>query len=355
MSFQSDQLRVTGRRKKAVESRTPRPRSCLGDSWPLASFSSADSRSSKTRYALVTAARNESAHLERLIRSVASQTILPVLWIIVSDASADSTDEIVTKCAVRFPWIKLLRMNEPGERDFGRKALCFNAGWQHVREIPFDVIANVDADVSFAPDYIAVLLSKFEASSDLGIAGTPHSDGSYVSFGHRWADLNYVSGQFQMFRRTCLEDVGGYLPVREGGIDTIAVMMAKAKGWKTQTFVDQTFSHHRKMGTWAGSSRYLCFREGYRDYLLGNHPLWQFVRSLFLMSQTPIILGGLLYWFGYLLAFVSRRKKAMPWNCVRLRRHEQMQRLPAIGRGIFSQVFRCVPQIHLSRYRKTGV
>jgi len=355
MSFQSDQLRLTGRRKKAVESRTPRPRSCLGDSWPLASFSSAGSRSTKTRYVLVTAARNESEHLERLIRSVVSQTILPVLWIIVSDASTDSTDEIVTRYAVRFSWIKLLRVTEPGERHFGRKALCFNAGWRLLREIDFDVIANVDADVSFAPDYIAFLLSKFEASSHLGVAGTTHCYGSCVSFGHRWADLNYVSGQFQMFRRTCLEDVGGYLPVREGGIDTIAVTMAKAKGWKTQTFVDQTFSHHRKMGTWAGSSRHLCFREGYRDYLLGNHPLWQFARSLFLMSQSPLVLGGLLYWSGYLIAFVSRRKKAMPWNCVQLRRHEQMQRLTTIGKGVFSRAFRCVPQIHFSHYRKTGV
>jgi poly-beta-1,6-N-acetyl-D-glucosamine synthase len=334
MSAQSGQLGGTDRRKMAAESRTLHPGACHGSSSPLASFSSAGSASTKTRYILVTAARNESEHIERLIRSVASQTILPVLWIIVSDASTDSTDEIVTKYAVRFSWIKLLRMTEPGERHFGRKALCFNAGWRHVGEIDFDVIANVDADVSFDPDYIAFLLSKFEGASRLGVAGTPYCDGSYVTFGHRWADFKYVSGQFQMFRRACLEDIGGYLPVKEGGIDTIAVMMAKAEGWETQTFVDRNFSHHRKMGTWAGSSRGLAFREGYRDYLLGNHPLWQFARSLFLMSQRPIVLGGLLYWSGYLIAFVSRRKKAMPWNCVQLRRHEQMQRLTSIGKSV---------------------
>jgi poly-beta-1,6-N-acetyl-D-glucosamine synthase len=320
MSVQSDTLGITDRRQKAIEN-------------SLASFSSAGNASTKTRYVLVTAARNESEHLERLIRSVASQTILPVLWIIVSDASTDSTDEIVTKYAARFSWIKLLRVTGPGERHFGRKALCFNAAWRHVGEIDFDVIANVDADVSFAPDYIAFLLSKFEAASNLGVAGTPHCDGSYVTFNHRWADLSYVSGQFQMFRRSCLEDIGGYLPVREGGIDTIAVMMAKAEGWKTETFVEQIFFHHRKMGTLADNSRDLAFREGYRDYLLGNHPLWQFARTLYLMSESPIVLGGLLYWAGYLIAFVKRRKKVMPSNCMQLRRREQMQRLTAIGKS----------------------
>lgn len=307
------------------------PRTCV-PTCGAASSSSAGSGTTITRYVLVTAARNESKHLDRLIQSVAAQTVQPVLWVIVSDASTDGTDEIVTKYALRFSWIKLLRMTEDGERHYGRKALCFNTGWRHVRDLEFDVIANVDADVSFDPDYIAFLLSKFDADPRLGVAGTRYREGSYVAFSHRWADLDDVSGQFQMFRRTCLEDIGGYLPVREGGIDTIAVTMAKAEGWKARTFVEKILYHHRIRGAWIGGSRAMAFRWGYRDYLLGNHPLWQFARSLFLMSRSPIVLGGLLYSSGYLLALVSLRKKNMPRNCVQLRRREQMQRLAAIGK-----------------------
>lgn len=62
-----------------------------------ASSSSAGRGPTITCYVLVTAARNERKHLERLIQSAAAQTVRPLLWVIVSDASTDGTDEIVTK------------------------------------------------------------------------------------------------------------------------------------------------------------------------------------------------------------------------------------------------------------------
>jgi len=48
-------------------------------------------------YVLITAARNEEAYIEKTIKSVISQTILPKKWVIVSDGSTDRTDEIVRK------------------------------------------------------------------------------------------------------------------------------------------------------------------------------------------------------------------------------------------------------------------
>ncbi len=46
----------------------------------------------------------------------------------------------------------------------------------------------------------------------------------------------HVSGQCQLFRRQCWEEIGGYIPHRAGGIDWMAVTTARMMGWKTESF-----------------------------------------------------------------------------------------------------------------------
>jgi len=61
-------------------------------------------------YVLISPARNEEKYIEHTLRSVASQTVPPVKWVIVSDGSTDRTDEIVGQYAKIHPFIRLLRL-----------------------------------------------------------------------------------------------------------------------------------------------------------------------------------------------------------------------------------------------------
>src|SRR5271168_2747142 len=100
-------------------------------------------------YVLITPARNEADYIELTLKSVVTQTVRPAKWIIVSDGSTDGTDDIVRKYAADYPWIELLRMPERLERNFAGKVLAFQAGYTKVADLPYSVIANLDADVSF--------------------------------------------------------------------------------------------------------------------------------------------------------------------------------------------------------------
>ncbi len=51
----------------------------------------------RLNYVLITPARNEAAFIEQTIRSVIGQTVLPLKWVIVSDGSTDSTNDILKK------------------------------------------------------------------------------------------------------------------------------------------------------------------------------------------------------------------------------------------------------------------
>src|SRR4051812_12369792 len=134
---------------------------------------SADTELRTLKYVLITPAKNEAAFIEQTIRSVIRQTALPVKWVIVSDGSTDGTDEIVKPYAAQYEWIQLLRMPDRTERDFAGKVGAFNAGYARVRDLNYDVIGNLDGDITVEPDYFAFLLEKFQVIPDLGVAGTP--------------------------------------------------------------------------------------------------------------------------------------------------------------------------------------
>ena len=276
-------------------------------------------------YAVVTPARNEARFLELTIRSVIAQTARPLRWIIVSDGSTDGTDEIVAKYAADHSWIELLRMPERRERHFAGKVHAFNAGLAKLREVPYDAIASLDADISFDEDYFSFLLGKLAQDPALGLVGTPFQD-SFV-YDYRFVSIEHVSGACQVFRRACFEDVGGYVPVKGGGIDHIAVISARMKGWKTRTFTEKVCRHHRAIGSARAGGLRARFKDGLTDYALGGHPLWELFRTAYQMTRRPWIAGGLLLLAGFVWGAVRGGERPVSRELVEFRRREQMQRL----------------------------
>ena len=125
------------------------------------------------RCVLITPARNEESHLERTILSLVAQTARPMKWVIVNDGSTDSTPAIIDRYAAIHKWIERLDMPSHRDRSFAAKAHCVNAAWKSLAELRFEVIGNIDADVSFEPDYLEFLLKKYLQIPELGVAGTP--------------------------------------------------------------------------------------------------------------------------------------------------------------------------------------
>lgn len=279
------------------------------------------------RYVLITAARNEEALIENTIRCVAAQTTLPQKWVIVSDGSTDQTDKIVKKYAAQYGWIQLLRT--PGHRDyqFAAKVHCLMAAWNEIRTLAFEVIGNLDADITFDPDYMKFLLDKLAGDPRLGVVGTRFAERGRQVYDYKYMNEKHVSGGFQVFRKACFEEIGGYLPMRGGGEDWAAVTSARMKGWRTQSYTEKLFLHHRPMGSTGQSLWSVQFRQGARDYLTGGHPLWQVFRSFFQMSRKPYWIGGVCLMTGYAWAWVRRLERPVPKELILFHRSEQMRRL----------------------------
>jgi glycosyltransferase involved in cell wall biosynthesis len=281
------------------------------------------------KYVLITPAHNEEVFIEKTLDSMSAQTLLPEQWIIVDDGSSDRTAEIIQRYARRFSWIQLVQRPPRPDRSFAGKVQAFNAGFEHVQSVPFEVIGNLDADLSFEPDYLEFLTGKFSEDPRLGVAGTPFTeDDGYDSARHSFEGENHVAGGCQLFRRRCFEDIGGYIPNPAGGIDWVAVTTARMKGWRTRSFPQKRFHHYRPLGTAGRSGVAASFSYGEKDYYLGGSPLWQLFRVAYRATKQP--LDGFALLVGYCWAALRRMKRAVPPELMSFHRREQMNKLKLI-------------------------
>jgi poly-beta-1,6-N-acetyl-D-glucosamine synthase len=284
-------------------------------------------------YVLITPARNEAESIELTIQSVVKQSARPIKWIIVSDGSTDGTDDIVRKCAANHAWIELVRTPERRERHFAGKVQAFNVGYAKVRDLDYDVIGNLDADVSFDRGYFSYLLQKLAEDRSLGLVGTPFKEGTNPPYDYRYVSIEHVSGCCQLFRRECFDEIGGYKPVKGGCIDHIAVVSARMKGWKTRTFTDMVLLHHRQMGTAGQGLIRTRFKNGQKDYVIGNHPVWELFRAAYQTTKKPYVVGSLMLVSGYFWSLIRRVDRPISDELVAFVRREQLLRLRRILTG----------------------
>jgi glycosyltransferase involved in cell wall biosynthesis len=284
------------------------------------------------RYILITAARNEQSLIEDTIQSVLSQTIKPVEWYIVSDNSTDSTDDIIKEYAKSNGFIKFLRTNDSSKRDFASKVYAINLALTQINKNNYDFIGILDADITFNPDYYESMLREFDNNLKLGIAGGEFYD---LMNGKKFKVLKSpgsVRGGIQLFRKNCFEDIGGFVPLKNGGEDIITEVTARMNGWNVRSFDHQILEHHRLTGTGGWGILEAKFREGGLAYAMGYHPLFQFVKSIYRLKERPFIVSGILHFIGFIWANIKREKRAVSKDFIAYLRTEQLARMKSFKR-----------------------
>ena len=96
---------------------------------------------------------NERENLENLVTQIRRQPgNLHIL--IVDDSSPDGTGDIADRLSAEFPG-EIRVLHRPHKEGLGR---AYVAAFQYVRKLDYDVICQMDADLSHSPDYLPDLL-----------------------------------------------------------------------------------------------------------------------------------------------------------------------------------------------------
>ena len=223
---------------------------------------------------------------------------------IVDHGSTDETGAVAAELARELPWTRVLTL--PGEATptrGGPVAQAFVAGVDVLEQTP-DVVVKVDADVTFAPEYFEGLLAELEADPKLGIAsGTCYEleDGTWRPV-HVTGDR--VRGATRAYRWACLQDV---LPLENRpGWDGIDELKAVARGWRTASFAQLRFDHHRKLGRRDQSRRRRLYDVGRACWFIGYRPSYLILRALYKARREPAALAMIA---GYLAAWLHGEER----------------------------------------------
>jgi biofilm PGA synthesis N-glycosyltransferase PgaC len=282
----------------------------------------------KPSYVLITPAKNEELFIRSVLESVVSQTLRPVRWVIVNDSSTDRTAEIVQEYMAKHDFIALLNLQADKNRNFGRKAMAFNSAFATIKDAEFSYIGNLDADMSVRPDYFQNIVNEFQSDPRLGISGGmvyTKIDSDFVTYDKT---LDSVGGAVQLFRRECFEEIGGgYLPLKQGGIDAAAEIMARMKGWTVRKSPENPAWEHRRTGTANDSVIRSHIKLGMRFHSLGYGTLFYLIRSIAKLRNKPYVIGSLSSLCGFLYARISGYPIALPAEAVSYLRKEQARKM----------------------------
>jgi glycosyltransferase involved in cell wall biosynthesis len=278
-------------------------------------------------YVLVTAAYNEDRFIARTLESVLHQTIAPKCWVIVSDGSTDRTDEIVKDYAARHGFIRFMRREKAGERNFSAKVLALQQGLRALADVEYSFYCTLDADVSFGEGYFQAVLRKFHENPGLGIAGGTVLDFYDGAPHRRIASLSSVAGAVQFFRRECFLSTGGFVPSSIGGEDAVLEIKAMKNGWTVQSFPELQVFHYRRTGAGNGSRLKSRFNYGILDYCLGNTLLFEFLKCLRRLAEGPFFLASAARFSGYAYSLIRKPARLLCGDELFFARSRQHKRI----------------------------
>jgi len=292
-------------------------------------------RSVRGGYCLVTPAHNESGYIGRTIDAVVAQTVPPLRWVIVDDGSADETARIAEEYAARVAFVSVVRIGVRrtgrGRAGFASKVFAFERGREELTGLDHGFVGNLDADVTFGPRLFERLLGEFDRDARLGCGGGWIREGAggdpRARFGNSERD---VAGALQLFRRECLDEIGGFPPLACGGEDAAAQAAARMRGWRVRAFQHLAIDHHRPTPGGLASGGEARFREGVRDRALGYHPLFEVLKCARRALERPYLLGAAARLAGYAWSCLADGGAGVSPEVARFIRREQLRRMRSL-------------------------
>ena len=282
-------------------------------------------------YVIITACKNEALYICDLIETIANQTVRPTKWVIIDDNSSDQTFELAQNAGNKYDFIEVLRANSNRSRSFSSQVFAQQEAYGALKDLVFDFVAFLDADIQLSPDYYEKVLSKFSNCQSLAIAGGLLVDkvGDTECHSRSRSVSHHVPGGIQCFRRRCYEEIGGYAPIPGGGQDTVAEIMCMMRGGQVQSFLNIVALHLRPSERNASNYFQAGIRWGRMCYNLGYHPLYYGLNTMMRFISRPSISLAAGHVYSFLAATLQAKERPVSPEFVKFFRQLQLRKLRA--------------------------
>jgi glycosyltransferase involved in cell wall biosynthesis len=235
--------------------------------------------------------------------SVAAQSVLPALWIVVDDGSTDGTSRILDEYAARLPYLRVIRRGDRGRRAVGPGVIeAFYAGLEGVNLDEFDYLCKLDMDLGLPRRYFELLIERMEREPRVGTtSGKPWFVNP--STGRQEPEVcgdEMSVGMTKFYRVACFQEIGGF--VRQVMWDGIDCHRARMLGWIAESVdePDLRFLHLRPQGASQGKGIWTGrLRAGFGQYFMGTSPLYYLAVTISRLPKHPPVYGAIGMLWGY--------------------------------------------------------
>lgn len=266
-----------------------------------------------TKFIIISPVRNEENYILNTILSVINQTIIPTEWIIVNDGSTDSTKTIIEKTIVDYPWIKLINLDDRGYYYPGTGVVnVIKKGFENISTNDWDYLVKLDCDITIEANYFENILKEFENNPNLGIASGAIfllENGKEIK---EKSQSDHPWGASKIYRRKCYNEINGWKAIP--GWDLADLLSAQMNGWETRCFDQYKIYHYRKTGSRRSDITSGMFLLGRFHFRYGYGVVYTFIKSIYHLTEKPVIIGGISIFLGYIYAFIRQEDRLFEKN-----------------------------------------
>ena len=248
------------------------------------------------RYYIVIPTYNEEQFIALTLQSLAEQTVVPTKVIVVNDSSTDSTPEIVSGFAKKYPWITLVNKTSDAIHLPGSKVIqAIQKGLESIDE-DYDLIVKVEADLIFPANYFETIIRHFKSDTTIGMVG----GFCYIEKNGEWilenlTDKDHIRGALKAYRKATFQQIGGLRP--QMGWDTVDELLCKYYNWKIVTDESLHVKHLKPTG--ANYNKTARYKQGEAFYTLG----YGFIITAIASLKLALRKGKPFLFIDYLVGF----------------------------------------------------
>ena len=193
-------------------------------------------------YIIYTSAYNEEENIEKTIKSITKQSILPDQWLIVNDGSSDKTEQIIKLHAEKHHFITLINKDKSKVDPGAHVGINWKIAKSYISNNDWNFIAQLDADIEIDRiDFYEGQINFLNQNQDVGISsGITYS---YIKGKKILTDRPYwrTGGASKVYKRKCFDEIGEIYPIFAW--DGLDVYKAMYNGWKSRTLFDSHVNH----------------------------------------------------------------------------------------------------------------
>lgn len=262
------------------------------------------------KFIIIIPAKNEEVNIEKTLVSVIHQSKKPELCLVIDDASADSTAKIVHKFGSQHPFIECYTKNgkDKSYQLGGKvvKAFLFGKELIDQRNIAYDYIIKMDADIRFEPDFLKKIEQRLIKEKHGIVSGTPYqiigNTKKYIT-SPTW----HTNGDFKIYNKKFLNETNGLTP--NLGWDCADNIAAMENGWETIAFRDIFYEQQRPIGRYSPFEGRI--RQGRGAYVLRYSPGYIWLKLIQDLFKKPFVIGAIYQFYGYLRCHYHKEERTV--------------------------------------------